>query len=109
MDALGSRQTCFNSVACLAKRGRHVQVGLMLADQSHPEIPLDLVVARELEIYGSHGIQAHRYDVLLAMVGSGRLHPELLVTDRYTLTEGMEFLQRMDQFPGTGIRVIDRI
>ncbi|MFZ5860117.1 MAG: zinc-dependent alcohol dehydrogenase family protein, partial [Spirochaetota bacterium] len=50
MDALGSRQTCFNSIACLAKRGRHVQVGLMLADQSHPEIPMDLVVARELEI-----------------------------------------------------------
>jgi alcohol dehydrogenase len=81
----------------------------MLADQSHPEIPMDLVVARELEIYGSHGIQAHRYDVLLAMVGSGRLHPELLVTDRYTLAEGIDFLQRMDQFPGTGIRVIDRL
>ena len=109
MDALGSRQTCFNSVACLAKRGRHVQVGLMLGDQSHPEIPMDLVVARELEIYGSHGIQAHRYDVLLALVASGRLHPERLVTDRYTLAEGIDFLQRMDQFPGLGIRVIDRI
>ncbi len=109
MDALGSLQTCFNSVACLAKRGRHVQVGLMVAEQSHPKIPMDLVVARELEIYGSHGIQAHRYDVMLSMVGSGRLKPELLVTDRYTLAEGVDFLQRMDQFPGTGIRVIDRI
>jgi alcohol dehydrogenase len=109
MDALESRQTCFNSVACLAKCGRHVQVGLMLVNQSIPEIPMDLVVARELEIYGSHGIQAHRYDVLLAMVGSGRLHPELLVIDHYTFAEGIDFLQRMDQFPGTGIRVIDRI
>ena len=109
MDALGSRQTCFNSIACLAKKGRHVQVGLMLADQSRPEIPMDLVVARELEIYGSHGIQAHRYDVLLALVASGRLHPELLVTDRYDLVQGIAFLQKMDEFPGTGIRVIDRI
>ncbi|MCX7028027.1 MAG: zinc-dependent alcohol dehydrogenase family protein [Spirochaetes bacterium] len=109
MDALGSRQTCFDSVACLAKRGRHVQVGLMLGDQSHPEIPMDLVVARELEIYGSHGIQAHRYGVLLGLVASGRLHPELLVTDRYDLALGVDFLQRMNEFAGTGIRVIDRI
>lgn len=109
MDALGSLQTCFNSIACLAKRGRHVQVGLMLADQSRPEIPMDLVVARELEIFGSHGIQAHRYDALLGMVAAGKLHPELLVTDRYSLRQGVAFLQRMDQFPGTGIRVIDMI
>ena len=34
MDALGNPKTCFNSVACLAKRGRHVQVGR--AEQSRP-------------------------------------------------------------------------
>lgn len=106
MDALGSRQTCFNSIACLAKRGRHVQVGLMLADQRHPEIPMDLVIARELEIYGSHGIQAHRYGVLLGMVASGKLHPERLITGRISLAQGVEFLQKMDRFPGTGINVI---
>lgn len=108
MDALGSKATCFNSVACLAKRGRHVQVGLMLADHSKAPIPMDLVVARELEIYGSHGIQAHRYDILLAMVSSGRLDPSRLVTDRYGLAQGVEFLMRMDSFPGSGIRVIDK-
>lgn len=108
IDALGSRTTCFNSVACLAKRGRHVQVGLMLADQARPEIPMDLVVARELEIYGSHGIQAHRYGTLLGMVAAGTLKPELLVSERLTLEEGISFLQKMDSFPGTGIRVIDR-
>jgi len=106
MDALGSRQTCFNSIACLAKRGRHVQVGLMLADQRHPEIPMDLVIARELEIYGSHGIQAHRYGILLGMVASGSLHPERLITGRISLAQGVEFLQKMDRFPGTGINVI---
>jgi alcohol dehydrogenase len=109
MDALGNPKTCFNSVACLAKRGRHVQVGLLLGEQSRAALPMDLVVARELEIYGSHGIQAHRYGAMLGMVASGLLHPELLVTYRYTLQEGVEFLQRMDSFPGSGIRVIDRI
>lgn len=109
MDALGSRQTCFNSIACLAKRGRHVQVGLMFGDQRHPEVPMDLVVARELEIYGSHGIQAHRYDRILALVSAGRLNPELLVTERLDLSQGVDFLQRMDRFLGSGIRVIDRL
>jgi alcohol dehydrogenase len=109
VDALGSAETCFNSIACLAKRGRHVQIGLMLADQSRPPIPMDLVIARELEIYGSHGIQAHRYGALLGLVAAGRLHPELLVTERLDLASGIDFLQRMDEFPGTGIRVIDRV
>ena len=108
IDALGSRETCFNSISCLAKRGRHVQVGLMLAEQSRPTIPMDLVIARELEIYGSHGIQAHRYGALLGLVAAGRLRPDLLVTDRLDLAAGIDFLQRMDEFPGTGIRVIDR-
>ncbi len=106
MDALGSRQTCFNSIACLAKRGRHVQVGLMLADQAHPEVPMDLVVARELEIYGSHGIQAHRYGILLGMIAAGKLPPARLITGHLSLADGIEFLQKMDQFPGTGIKVI---
>jgi alcohol dehydrogenase len=81
----------------------------MLADQSHPAIPMDMVVSRELEIYGSHGIQAHRYGALLGLVVSGQLHPELLVTERLNLAEGIDFLQRMNTFPGTGIRVIDRL
>lgn len=108
MDALGSRATCYNSVACLAKRGRHVQVGLMLGGHSRPELPMDLVIARELELYGSHGIQAHRYGALLGMVEAGLLAPQRLVSSRLTLVEGIEHLTRMDAFPGTGIAVIDR-
>ena len=43
LDALGSQQTCFNSVANLRKRGKHIQVGLMTGDQKHPRIPMDQV------------------------------------------------------------------
>ncbi|MBW2678087.1 MAG: zinc-dependent alcohol dehydrogenase family protein, partial [Deltaproteobacteria bacterium] len=71
MDALGSPETCYNSVACLRKRGRHVQVGLMVADHKDAPIPMDKVIARELEILGSHGMQAYRYDRMLAMIVSG--------------------------------------
>lgn len=109
LDALGNPATCFDSISCLAKRGRHVQVGLMLADQSRPAIPMDLVVARELEILGSHGIQAYKYGALLGMVESGNLALDKLITGTVTLREGMRFLQDMDAHPSTGITVIDRM
>jgi len=79
IDALGHPATCFNSVASLRKRGRHVQVGLMVADHAHAAVPMDKVIANELEILGSHGMQAHRYGAMLAMIESGALAPERLI------------------------------
>ncbi len=76
IDALGSPTTCFNSIANLRKRGKHVQIGLMLADHRHPALPMDKVIANELEILGSHGMQAYRYDAMLEMIRAGKLHPE---------------------------------
>jgi alcohol dehydrogenase len=108
MDALGSPTTCFNSVACLRKRGKHVQVGLMLADQRHPQIPMAKVIANELEIYGSHGIQAYRYSTVFEMIAAGKLNPAKLIGRRVTLEEGMQELITMDQFKGIGIAVIDK-
>ena len=70
LDALGHPTTCFHSIANLRKRGRHVQVGLMLADNCTPAIPMARVIANELEVLGSHGMQAHRYDAMLAMIES---------------------------------------
>ena len=108
LDALGSPQTCFNSVANLRKRGKHVQVGLMVGDHSHSPIPLDRVVAHELEIYGSHGMQAHEYPAMLAMIESGVLRPETLIGQTITLDDAPAALTAMDTFPGTGITVIAR-
>jgi alcohol dehydrogenase len=108
VDALGHPATCFASVACLRKRGRHVQVGLLLADQRHPPLPMDLVVARELRVLGSHGMAAHAYPGLLRMVAQGQLQPGRLIGRRIALPEAVEALVSMDAFPGTGITVIDR-
>ncbi len=107
IDALGSPATCFNSIANLRKRGKHVQVGLLPADQRHPAVPMDRVIAHELEILGSHGMQAHRYPALLAMIRAGKLSPEALVRRRIRLEEALDALVAMDSFPGVGITVID--
>jgi D-arabinose 1-dehydrogenase-like Zn-dependent alcohol dehydrogenase len=75
IDALGSPATAVNSVRCLRRRGRHVQVGLLLGPASAPPLPMDLVIGRELEIYGSHGMAARDYPAMMAMVADGMLRP----------------------------------
>lgn len=109
IDALGSPETCFNSISCLRKRGKHVQVGLMLGDHSRPSVPMDKIVARELEILGSHGMQAYQYPRLFEMIRTEKLRPRLLVGRTITLEESLTALTEMDSFKGTGVTVIDRL
>ncbi len=107
IDALGSAATAVNSVRCLRRRGRHLQVGLLLGPQSTPPIPMDLVISRELEIYGSHGMAARDYPAMLAMIAEGRLRPDRLVTREITLGEAAAALAAMDrQSAIAGITVI---
>jgi alcohol dehydrogenase len=106
LDALGHPTTCFNSISNLRKRGKHIQVGLMLAEHSTPAIPMSKVIGHELEILGSHGMQAHRYDAMMAMLQTGKLTPEKLIGKTISLQQSIEALMTMDQFEVTGVTVI---
>ena len=106
IDALGSQETCFNSISCLRKRGKHIQVGLMTGDHKHPKIPMDRVVAHELEILGSHGMQAFRYTEMFEMIKLGKLKPELLVGKTISLEEAPNALVNMNKFEIVGVTVI---
>lgn len=106
IDALGHAVTAMNSVRSLRKRGRHVQVGLMLAEHARAPMPMDRVIAYELEIKGSHGMQAHRYPEMLRMIEAGVLQPEKLVAKHIALDEAPAALAAMDRFEGTGITII---
>lgn len=106
LDALGHSATCVNSINSLRTRGRHVQVGLMLAEHGAPPIPMGRVIGRELEILGSHGMQAHRYDAMLAMIRSGTLAPDRLIGRRIGLADAIPALMAMDRFEGTGVTVV---
>ncbi len=106
LDALGHPVTCNNSISCLRKQGRHVQVGLMLGEHRKPSIPMARVIAFELEIIGTHGMQAHRYDAMFAMINSGKLAPEKLVGKQISLEQSIDALVTMDQFGGAGVTVV---
>ena len=107
LDALGSPGTAVASVLGLRRRGRHVQVGLLLADQARTPLPMDRVVGWELELYGSHGMAAHEYPAMLARVASGELRPDLLVGRTIGLDEAGAALAAMGGAAGgAGMTVV---
>ena len=108
LDALGSSATAVASVGSLRRRGRHVQVGLLLGDSATPPLPMDRVVAHELEVYGSHGMAAHEYPAMLALVEDGTLRPDLLVGSVIGLDGAGAALAAMDR-PATsaGMTVVE--
>ena len=108
IDALGSPVTCYNSIMNLRKRGKHIQVGILSPDQSDTAIPMGKVIAHELEILGSHGMQAHRYVELFEMLQAGKLAPERLVGQTISLEQSLDVLVRMDEFGNHGVTVINQ-
>jgi alcohol dehydrogenase len=87
LDALGSTATAANSIRSLRKNGRHIQVGLLVGDDHRPALPMELVIARELEVIGSHGMAAHAYPRMLQMIASGQLAPHRLIARTVGLTD----------------------
>lgn len=108
LDALGSQETCFNSISCLRKRGKHIQVGLTTADHKHPKVPMDKVVAHEIEILGSHGMQAFRYEAVFEMIKSGKVQPQLMLGKTISIEEVPEALINMNNFETIGVTVITK-
>lgn len=108
LDALGHPTTCFNSISNLRRRGKHVQVGLMLGEHTTPAIPMSKVIAHELEILGSHGMQAHRYDVMFAMMKSDKLAPSRLIGKEISLEQSIDALVNMDKFEVAGVTVVTK-
>lgn len=108
IDALGSVATCVASIWSLRKRGRHVQVGLMLGDAATPPIPMNRVMSRELELRGSHGMAAQEYPAMLRRIAEGRLDPDRLIGRTISLEEAPAAIAAMSA-PATsaGMTVIE--
>ncbi len=108
IEALGHPQVTFNSISSLAKRGKHIQIGLLEAEHKNTAIPINLVIANELEIIGSHGMQAHKYAEMFRMIEQGKLEPKKLIGKTVSLEESIEELMNMNNFTGTGVTVINK-
>ncbi|PKQ30524.1 MAG: alcohol dehydrogenase [Actinobacteria bacterium HGW-Actinobacteria-2] len=96
VDALGHPSTAAASVRSLRRRGRHVQVGLMLGEAATASLPWGELVAKELEVVGSHGMAAVDYPAMLKMVADGRLDISGLLGRVVDLDQAPAELARMD-------------
>ncbi|HSZ40897.1 MAG TPA: zinc-dependent alcohol dehydrogenase family protein [Trebonia sp.] len=107
VDAVGSEQTCADSILSLRRRGRHVQVGLLPPVAGHPRVPMARVIAWELDLLGSHGMAAADYPGMLALIEQDTLRPQDLVERVVGLAEGADLLPALDQATPAGMTLID--
>jgi alcohol dehydrogenase len=107
VDAVGSEQTCADSVLSLRRRGRHVQVGLLPPVAGHPRVPMARVIAWELDLLGSHGMAAADYPAMLALIASGALRPQRLIERVVGLDEAAALLPGFDHASPAGMTMID--
>ncbi|MGM7669191.1 zinc-dependent alcohol dehydrogenase family protein [Microbacterium sp. A93] len=105
IDALGSPATASAAVRSLRRRGRHVQVGLMLGAAANAALPWDRVIAWELSVTGSHGMPASDYPAMMSMIEDGRLKPDTLIGDLTDLQGAADALMAMDS-PATAAGIV---
>jgi alcohol dehydrogenase len=110
VDALGSQMTSSQSILSLRRRGRHLQLGLLLTPDGLTPEPMGRAIAYELDLLGSHGMAAEDYPQMLEMVESGILRPDLLVERTVDLARAITDLMTMGEGSGAvvgGITIID--
>jgi len=109
VEALGSPEACRTGILSLRRRGRHVQVGLLPPAAGRADVPMERVIAWELDVLGSHGMAARDYAALLDDVASRRLDlAELMApAEPLGLAEAGEALAMMGSTPSRGILVVD--
>src|SRR3954452_5824441 len=105
LDTLGSAATLGNSILSLRKRGRHVQVGHLTDRDTLPAALVRRVIGHELDIKGSHGLQAHAYPELFRLIQSDALDPTLLVERTTTLDEAPAALEGLQEYRGCGVTI----
>ena len=106
MDALGHQDTCVAGIQSLRKRGKHLQIGLLKGKHQHPSLPMGKIIAHELEIIGSHGMQAHEYPAMLKFIEQQQLPLDQLIGKRITLGEVPMALTHFENKKISGIQVM---
>lgn len=107
VDALGSEGACTDSIMSLRRHGRHVQIGLQPAALGNPRLPMDRVIAWELDLLGTHGMAAVDYPAMLALIQGGTLRPQQLIERVISLDEAASLLPRFDRARLAGMTMID--
>lgn len=106
MDALGSVETSTNSINCLAKKGKHIQVGILGTENKISVSTADLI-AKEIEVIGSHGMPLADYDTIFNLIASSKIDLSRLIDRTIGLEDVPVEITNMDGYSNSGMVIID--
>jgi alcohol dehydrogenase len=107
MDALGSHETSTNSINCLAKKGKHIQVGILGSENTIIVSTADLI-AKEIELIGSHGMPLANYNTIFDLITNKKIDLSLLIDRTVKLEDVDQELLNMDTYSNSGMVIIDQ-
>jgi len=107
MDALGSHETITNSINCLAKKGKHIQVGILGSEKDITVSSAELI-AKEIELIGSHGMPFADYDIIFDLISSKKIDLSLLIDRTVKLEHVHQEMLNMDAYSNSGMVIIDQ-
>ena len=107
MDALGSHVTSTNSINCLAKKGKHIQVGI-LGNENDIKVSTADLIAKEIELIGSHGMPLADYDIIFDLISSKKIDLSLLIDRTVKLEDVHQEMLNMDAYSNSGMVIIDQ-
>ncbi len=107
MDALGSHETSTNSINCLAKKGKHIQVGI-LGSENDITVSTAELIAKEIELIGSHGMPLDDYDIIFDLISSKKINLSLLIDRTVKLEHVHQEMLNMDVYSNSGMVIIDQ-
>lgn len=108
VEAVGIEPTLNASLACLRPLGRHVQCGLPIGHTARMEIDLNAVFVKNLALFGSRGMPAHRYPSLFSMIAGGAVDFAPMIGRQIALSEVSSELAAFDGPTPPGVPVVSR-
>jgi D-arabinose 1-dehydrogenase-like Zn-dependent alcohol dehydrogenase len=106
VEALGIAQTTNASLRCLRPLGRHVQVGMPSGPHARMEIDMTTIYMKNLAMFGTRGMPAHRYPPLLAMIEAGIVDFNPMIGRQVTLSQAGGELAMFNGPMAPGVAVI---
>jgi alcohol dehydrogenase len=106
IEALGLPATQAASIACLGPLGRHVQVGMPVGPHAVQEVDMYAVYMKNLALYGTRGMPAHKYPSLLSLIEGGHVDLSPIVARTVKLSETGRELAAFSGPMSPGVAVI---
>ena len=106
VEALGIAQTTNASIQCLRPLGRHIQVGMPVGPSGRMEIDMNTVYMKNLALYGTRGMPAHKYPSLLSMIAAGSVDFSPMIAREVGLSQAGAELALFNGPMAPGVAVI---